>query len=73
MAKALPLLIDYGFRTFPIERIFARPYGYNIPSQHLLEKLGFILEARLKNTIFKNGEYTDELIYAVRRSTYIST
>jgi ribosomal-protein-alanine N-acetyltransferase len=32
----------------------------------VLEKAGFILEARFEKTIFKNGEFEDELIYAVR-------
>jgi RimJ/RimL family protein N-acetyltransferase len=37
-------------------------------SQRALEKAGFVLEAKLEKTIFKNGEYIDELIYAVRKN-----
>jgi RimJ/RimL family protein N-acetyltransferase len=36
-------------------------------SQRALEKAGFKLEARFVKTVFKNEEYLDELIYAVRR------
>ena len=32
-----------------------------------LRKAGFTLEARFENAIFKNGEFTDELIYAIRK------
>jgi len=32
-----------------------------------LEKAGFTLEAKLDNTLYKNGNYEDELIYAVRQ------
>ena len=60
-------MVDYGFQHWDINRIFARPFGTNIASQRVLEKAGFVLEARLEKTIFKNGEYLDELIYAVRR------
>lgn len=67
MTKAIQQIVDYGFETWDLTRIFARPYGTNIGSQRALEKAGFILEARLEKTIFKNGEYLDELIYAVRR------
>ena len=35
----------------------------------LLEKAGFILEGRFEKTLFKNGEYIDELVYAVRRKS----
>jgi [ribosomal protein S5]-alanine N-acetyltransferase len=65
--KAIKQMIKYGFGNFEIDRIFARPFGTNIPSQKVLEKSGFVLEATFKNTIFKNGEYKDELVYAVRR------
>jgi [ribosomal protein S5]-alanine N-acetyltransferase len=60
-------MVDYAFKNFDVYRIYARPFGYNIASQKALQKAGFVLEARLEKTIFKNGEYVDELIYAVRR------
>ncbi|EJF10156.1 GNAT family acetyltransferase [Pontibacter sp. BAB1700] len=60
-------MVDYGFANWDINRIFARPFGYNIASQRALEKAGFVLEAKLEKTFYKNGEYQDELIYAVRR------
>ena len=64
---AIQEMVEYGFKTFDITRIFAIPFGTNIASQKALEKAGFILEARLNKTIFKNGEYQDELIYAIRK------
>ena len=68
MSKAVKQMIDYGFKTFEIERIFARPFGTNIGSKKVLDKAGFILEGKFEKTLFKNGEYFDELIYAVRKS-----
>jgi len=67
ITKAIVQMTDYGFGTFDVTRIYARPYGPNIASQKALEKAGFILEARFEKTIFKNGEFLDELVYAVRR------
>lgn len=67
ITSAVIQMVDYGFKTFDIDRIFARPFGTNPASQKVLEKAGFTLEARLEKTLFKNGEYLDELIYAVRR------
>lgn len=64
---AIRQMVEYGFRSFEINRIFARPFGSNMGSQRALEKAGFTLEARLQGTIFKNGRVEDELIYAVRR------
>jgi [ribosomal protein S5]-alanine N-acetyltransferase len=67
ITNAVIEIVKYGFENFDINRIFARPFGTNIGSQKVLEKAGFILEARFKNTFFKNGEFFDELIYAIRR------
>lgn len=68
VTKAVIQMVDYGFRTWDITRIFARPFGTNISSQRVLEKAGFILEGRFEKSLFKNDEYLDELIYAVRRN-----
>ncbi len=67
MTKAVKQMVDYGFKTFQIDRIFARPFGPNISSQKVLEKAGFKLEAKFEKTLYKNGKYLDELIYAVRQ------
>lgn len=67
MTSAIRQMVDYGFKNFDINRIFARPFGNNHASQKVLEKSGFTLEARYEKTFFKNGEYLDELVYAVRR------
>jgi len=64
MTKVIPEIVEYGFRTFDIVRIFARPFSTNLKSQRVLEKAGFVFEARLKNALFKHGEFMDELIYA---------
>jgi len=67
MSRAITWIVEYGFRTFDITRIFAGPFGTNIQSQRVLEKAGFKLEARFEKALFKNGEFIDELIYAIRK------
>jgi RimJ/RimL family protein N-acetyltransferase len=64
---AVKLICTYGFENFDLNRIFARPFGSNIASQKLLEKAGFDLEATIQGSIYKNGEYSDELIYSKLR------
>ncbi|MCW3085574.1 MAG: family N-acetyltransferase [Bacteroidetes bacterium] len=67
VSKAVTQMIGYSFKTLDITRIFGRAFGNNPGSQRVLEKAGFVLEARFDKTFFKNGEYVDELVYAVRR------
>jgi len=68
VAHAIKEMLAYGFETFDIERIFARTTHTNLASQRVLQKSGFIFEAELKGTIFKNGEYFDELIFGFREN-----
>jgi len=67
MTDAVIRMIEYGFINFDFNRIFARPFGSNLASQKVLEKAGFILEARFYGTFLKDGIFEDELVYAVRR------
>ncbi len=67
MTKAVKHMVNYGFKNLNITRIFARPFGTNIASQKVLKNAGFVLEGKFKGTIYKNGEYLDELIYAIRK------
>ena len=65
MTEAVKQIIEYGFKTFDISRIFARSFSTNLASQRVLEKAGLKLEAKLEKSIIKNGLYLDELIYSI--------
>lgn len=67
ITEAVKQVVKFGFKTYDITRIYARPYGTNTASQKVLEKAGFELEARIEKNIFKNGEFLDELIYGIRK------
>lgn len=69
--EAVKLIVDYGFKTFDITRIYASTYDINIKSQRVLEKVGFVLEAEFKETLYKNGTTYDEVIYAIRKTKHI--
>jgi ribosomal-protein-alanine N-acetyltransferase len=68
ITDAIRQVVDSGFSNLAINRIFARPFGSNAASKRVLEKCGFILEAIFEKTFFKNGEYEDEYVYAIRKS-----
>lgn len=67
MTQAVKEMVAYGFENFEIDRIFARPFGINIGSQRVLQKAGFILEAKFEKTLYKNGNYYDEHVYGIRK------
>ncbi|MBS1730876.1 MAG: GNAT family N-acetyltransferase [Bacteroidetes bacterium] len=67
MTQALSQIVTIAFINLNFERVFARPFSTNTASQKVLEKCGFKMEAILKKTIYKDGLYLDELIYAKRK------
>ncbi|TKB98046.1 GNAT family N-acetyltransferase [Pedobacter cryotolerans] len=69
--EAVKLMVNYGFKTFDITRIYASTYDINLKSRRVLEKAGFSLEAELKETLYKNGTFYDEVVYAIRKPNTI--
>jgi len=69
MTGAVKQVVEYGFKTFDINRIFARPFSTNLASQRVLEKAGMKLEARFEKSLFKNGQFLDELVYSILKPT----
>ncbi len=67
MPRAIKQMVKYAFDTFEINRIFARPFGRNLASQRVLEKVGFTYETRFDKVLIKDGQIEDELFYSVRR------
>ena len=70
--SAIEQIVAYGFDHLELTRIYAKPFGTNMGSQRVLEKVGFQLEATIPEAVFKNGKYLDEKIYGIRKTTYIN-
>lgn len=66
MTRAAGEMVAHGFAVLPVQRIFGRVFSNNPASARVLEKTGFVLEARFQGTILKRGEVLDELIYGIR-------
>ena len=62
--EALRGFTAHTFETFDLDRLWAGVFAWNAASVRVLEKAGYEFEGRHRNAIFKDGEVTDELIYA---------
>ncbi len=67
VTEAVRALTDYAFSAFDLSRVYAGVYEWNPGSMRVLEKAGYVREARLRKSIFKEGQVIDEIIYAVVR------
>ena len=61
---ALIAATGHAIATHALTRVYALPFAWNTASCRVLEKAGYVLEARLRRSAIKNGEITDQLQYA---------
>lgn len=65
MTKALNNALIFGFREMGLTRIEARTMLDNVPSQAILEKIGFKKEGILRNYRVIYGKPVDVIIYSL--------
>jgi [ribosomal protein S5]-alanine N-acetyltransferase len=62
--EVLAAITNYAIRQHRLTRLFAVPFAYNTASCRVLEKAGYVLEARLRRSAIKDGLLTDQFQYA---------
>jgi len=63
-SAALRQATDHAFQSVSLERLEATVFEWNPASARVLEKAGYVLEGRLRRSIFKDGRLADSLLYA---------
>lgn len=63
--EAAARVLELGFAGAGLHRIYARCSIHNLPSWHLMERLGLRREAHLREHVFIKGEWAEELVYAL--------
>ena len=63
-AEALAAITAYAIEHHGLTRVFALPFASNTASARVLEKSGYVLEARLVRSAIKDGAIVDQLQYA---------
>jgi len=64
-SEAKMLLLQYAFHSLNLRKICSLVLSFNGRSQAYSEKCGYKVEGTLKEHIFKNGQYWDEIHLAV--------
>ena len=61
---ALVAVTNRAVERHGLTRVFALPFAHNTASCRVLEKAGYVLEARLRRSAIKNGVIVDQFQYA---------
>ena len=67
MTEAVRAVTGEAFRRLELRRIFALPFADNVGSIRVLEKAGYVLEGRLRQSAIKDGVVRDQLMYGAYR------
>ncbi len=65
--EAVRTVVDWGFETLGLERIYAQHLDGNKASGRVLQKAGLLYEGTLRHCVRKNGTHYDTPMYAILR------
>jgi len=68
---AASLIIDHGFKTMNLHRIFCGTMENNIPMHKLAIKLNMIKEGVVRDEVFKDGKYHNCIRYSILKSEWL--
>jgi diamine N-acetyltransferase len=68
--EVMKLLLKHGFETLNLNRIFLHVDSENIAGIYAYEKAGFVHEACLRESNFRDGRYCDVLLMSMLRSEW---
>ena len=64
MTAAVRAASDFAFGHFDVVRLEAPVFEWNTASMRVLEKCGFVREGVLRNSVLKDGQLIDAVLYA---------
>lgn len=70
MTAALSAFAPWALDYYRLERLYAHVFEFNAASARVLEKSGFVREARLRRAAIKQGRVIDQLLYARLRDSH---
>jgi len=70
---AVRTLVDYGFREMGLNRIELHVFAYNARARATYRKVGFVEEGVLRETVFHDGAFHDEVVMSVLARDWFAT
>ena len=71
--EAAELVVDFAFDTIGVHRLEARAAVKNGRGNGALRKLGAVQEGVLRRSFFRNGEYIDQVMWAILDTEWLGS
>ncbi|EOD00225.1 GNAT family N-acetyltransferase [Caldisalinibacter kiritimatiensis] len=68
---AMRVLLDFIFNQINVNKVQLHAFAFNERAIKSYKKCGFIEEGRIRQRIFRNGKYHDEIVMGILREEYI--
>lgn len=69
-SEALILALNYGFAMLNLHRIELGVYSFNKRAIHVYEKMGFVREGIIRDSLFFNNKYYDEITMSILENEF---
>ncbi len=68
--EAIQLMLNFAFYTFNLHRIFLGVDANHTGAIRCYTQCGFVEEGRLRDNVFRNGQFYDQLMMSILRPEY---
>ena len=70
MSEAIRRILQYGFDELNLHSVEARVDPENVSSIKILERIGFVREGYLRESLVNKGEFRDNIIFSMLKRDY---
>ncbi|UYX50203.1 GNAT family N-acetyltransferase [Bacillus thuringiensis] len=68
--EAIKIVLSFVFEQLKLNRLQLEVFSHNLRGMRAYEKVGFVKEGTLRQSLYYNDAYSDEIIMAILKSEY---
>ena len=69
--EAASIILAFGFEVLNLERIYAKCFVDNEPSQRVVEKLGMLYEGTFRHEVLKEDKFIDQKYFSILKGDWL--
>ncbi len=70
--EAITVILDYAFKELNLHRIYLNVFSFNERALGLYKKIGFVVEGKARESLFRNCSYYDIVQMGILQKEYLN-